>query len=253
MTTTDHIEIIDQFPTRKEAEEETAKGRTKTADIARHLLMLRTRGAHIVMGYTTWTEYIEREFGRTYRSAKYLIEFALLLKEIEDRTGVENPPLTEKGTRGATEDDKHTIVGAANKAIEKGEDPHEAIKAAGQKVKEEAKRRPRTQGDGTTGKGRSFKASTTGPPTDEATDDRPSLSELTADDVENAPEHDSPVEPTALPVKLPAFSYEAWRALTLACRDEHGAMMMRENFEDLMTSVDMALYAEDERDEQQSA
>lgn len=253
MTTTDNeIEIIDQFETREEAVQETLNGKRKTVDLAKHFLMLRTRGAHIAMGYATWTEYVEKEFERSYRSVKYLIDFALFLQEIEARTGVENAQLTEKGVRGATDEDKGSIIDAANQAIEQGEDPQAAMSAAAASAK--AKRTPRTKGDSSSKASSSKRGQS---PAASGTDD----SELSEDEQDlrdglaerdKTPTSDDAPKPTPLPVK-PSWTFEAWKALTLACKDEHGAVMMRDSFDDIMAALDMELYAGDPLGHRQSA
>lgn len=249
MTTTEGTQPF----TKAEARQATDKARSMTVHLAQQLAALKKRQAHTALGYATWKAYVEKEFELTPRYVRYLVDFANNLTEIAERTGVENPPLTQKDLRDATQEEKDEIVGAANKAIENGEDPHEAIKGAGQAVKEKAKRKPRTKGDGTAPKSKPAQSSSPEESTDETTDDRPSINDLTADDVETAPEHDSPAEPRALPVKLPSFSYELWAAFTLACRDEFDAARMRADFEGLMDSVDVHIHAEDDAEQRMSA
>lgn len=133
MTTTNGIARF----TKDEAKQETEKTRRMTHGLAAQLHRLKTHDAHTVLGYSTWKEYIEKEFEITARYARYLTDFFTVVQEVAERTGVENPPLVEKDLRGAKPEDVDTIVNDVNDAAAKGEDARAAAEQGEQGVRRE--------------------------------------------------------------------------------------------------------------------
>ncbi len=239
--------------TEEEARRATAEAKTTMADLAAKLHRLKQHSAHTALNYPTWTEYVDKEFGMSYRRSKQLTDFFEILTEIKERTGVENPPLNEKEMRGSTPDDMDAVCDAHAQAKQNGEDPNKAMKEAARqrKARPSDGSSPKASGKPTaaeaTGVETSTKDMTTGT---ESTILEPSSSDDQAEDLRasveddaNTPENQDVPAPTALPVKA-TWTYDSWMTLTLACRDREGLEDMRDHFETLATKVELAIRME---------
>ena len=221
-----------------EAEKETAEAKRMTVDLGTKLHRLKQYSAHTALGYATWREYVETEFGMTYRRSKQLTDFFEIVSSIAEQTGIANPPLNEKDMRGIKPEDMDRIVDAAEQAKQNGEDPRDAIKEVARKCKEhrEAKSVKTASNDSKPTGNQTINSTATG---DDSIKESTSAEQDLRDGIEDrdsTPDNDTATEPTPLPVQM-TWTYDSWMKLTLACRDSEGLRLMREHFTALAKKV----------------